>query len=444
MEEQQKYSIPYDFEPTWYMLEVLKHPARFQVLDWHRKARKTSLAINQLIRWAVAVPGTYWYISPSYSNAKRTVWDDLYMLPKYVPEWSNGNSTFIKKKETELKIEFLHNGSQIYVLGADRPDLMRGANPKGVILDEFAIMKKEVWDDVIQPIMRANPHAWAWFLFTPRGKNHAFEMYQRGQDPKHPEWKSWKLDVYHSGIMNADQIENARQTMSPASFNQELMGEFLEGEGSVFRGIREAATAVPESPKEGKSYVMGVDLAKLQDFTVIAVYDRHTNKQVYQDRFHHLDWNYQKAKIREISRHYNGAQVVMDGTGIGDPIVDDMLRSGIPVTSVKLTNQSKMELIEKLSIWIEQKKVSFIPLEETIFEFDNYGYEMTKTGKVSYSAPNGMNDDIVIAHALAVSELFPVNRNDVRTTTSPIRQALIKRMNPIGTFEEQYSEWESN
>jgi hypothetical protein len=318
---------------------------------------------------------------------------------------------------------------------------MRGANPKGVILDEYAIMKKEVWDDVVQPIMRINPDAWCWFLFTPRGKNHAFDIFQRGMMSDSREWKSWKLNVYESGVMSAEQIENAKRDMSPASFNQEFMGEFLEGEGSVFRSVRGAATAQPESPQAGSRYVMGVDLAKLQDYTVIAVYDRHTNKQVYQDRFHQLDWNYQKAKIREISRHYNGAQVIIDGTGLGDPLVDDLLRSGVPVESVKLTQQSKMELIEKLSIWIEQRKIAFIPLEETIFEFDNYGYEMSKNGRVSYSAPNGMHDDIVIAHALAVKELFPVNNQDTRSTQSPIRKALISRMNPRGTFEEDYSEW---
>jgi hypothetical protein len=439
-------TIPYNFVPEWYMLEVFQDPHRFQVLNWHRKAKKTTIAINQLIRWAATKKGTYWYIAPSYSNAKRVIWDDPYMLSQYVPDWNNPNSTFIRRKETELKVDFLQSGGSLYVIGADRFDLIRGGNPQGVVLDEFAIMKPEVWDEVIQPVMRSNPSAWCWFLFTPKGKNHAWRLSQLGRT-EHPEWKYWELPVTKSGVYTQEQIDFARNDMPTAAFNQELMCEFLEGEGSVFRNIRGAGTATPQTPKHGARYVMGVDLGRLQDFTVIAVYDIESNKQVYQDRFHQIDWGYQKTKIREISRHYNNALVVMDATGLGDPIVDDLLRANVPIKPVTLTSNNKKELIEKLSLYLEQKKIEFIPLEETLFEFDNFGYEMTKTGRVQYGAPSGLHDDIVIAHALAVSELFAKAYIPIEAPRNRIKEAFTKavqKMQRGENFDTLLSEWENN
>lgn len=383
------------------MIPVLNDSHRFQVLNWHRKARKTTLAINQLIRWAASVPAVFWYVGPSYGNAKRVVWDDPQMFAKHIPDWNEPDSNFIKKKETELRVDFKQSGGQLYVFGSDRPDLMRGPNPMGVVLDEYSVQRPEVWNDVIQPIMRANADAWCWFLFTPQGKNHAFDVYQFGQRGD-SEWKSWKLPVTESGIYAPDQIENAKRDMPDHTFNQELMCEFIEGEGSVFRGVRDVAKAQPAEPALNHMYVMGVDVAKVQDYTVITVYDRMTNSQVYQDRFQTLEWPFQKSRIKSVSDHYNRAVVYMDATGLGDPLVDDLVRSGVPVEPYKFTNESKKELVEKLSIFIDQRRIRILNMPDTLFEFDNFSYEMSSTGKITYGARDGFHDDIVMAHALAV------------------------------------------
>jgi len=349
------------------------------------------------------------------------------MFPNYIPTWSDPKSTFIKRKETELKIDFLHSGGQIYVFGADRPDLMRGPNPMGVVLDEYSVMKPEVWESVVQPVMRANPKAWCWFLFTPRGKNHAHTAYQRGLRGD-DEWKSWMLKADESGIYDPKQLENARRDMTEAFFQQELMCAFLEGEGSVFRGVRGVTTSKPEKPIIGRMYVMAVDLGRVQDYTVIVVYDRKTNRQVYQDRFKTIEWPFQKKRIVATARHYNNALVMLDVTGLGDPVADDLIRSGVAVEPFQLTNQSKKDIIEKLSIWIEQRRFKMLSLEETLFEFDNYSYVMLPSGRVRYEAPVGFHDDIVIAQALAVWALQPITVPVKPKEVSKIRAAYLDQV----------------
>lgn len=415
-----------------HQIEVLNDPTRFKVLVWHRRARKTYTSIMELTRWCLAVKGVYWHIFPTYAEGKNAIWRDPNMLFSIIPEHS-----ILKKNEQELVVYF-KNGSILQIKGADKPDTLRGAGPIGMVLDEFATMKAEAWD-VVEPILRANK-GWAWFVGTPKGKNHLYQKYLQGLG-KNSEWKSWLLKASTSGIIPHDQLEESRKTaISQAFYNQEWECEFLEGVGSVFRNVRDVMTATPQKAKDDGLYVMGVDLAKVQDYTVIAVYDRRTNQQVYQDRFQTLEWPYQKKKILSISKMYNNALTIIDATGLGDPISDDLIRAGVPVTPYKITSQTKKELIEKLSIWIDQHKLAMIPIEETIFELDNFSYELGSTGHIRYGAPPGLHDDIVIAHALAVSELQPLSKKEPVGEPTRIQQEFRRRLtNYENTID--YSEW---
>jgi hypothetical protein len=375
--------------------------------------------------------GVYWYIFPTYREAKDAIWRDPNMLGRIAPE-----ELILKKNDSEL-VMYFKNGSLMQLKGSDDYDSLRGPNPVGVVLDEYATMKPETWG-VIEPILRANG-GWCWFIGTPKGKNHFHQMYIRGQEG-HPEWKSFLLKASTSGIIPADQLEESKHSMSQALFNQEWQCDFLEGEGSVFRRVRECCNATPQKPIVGHYYVMGVDLAKHTDYTVITVYDRSNNSQVYQDRFQTIEWPFQKKRIKSISEHYNKALSIIDASGIGDPIVDDLLRDGVNVEPFKFTETSKKELIEKLSIYIEQGKIKMLPIEETVNELENFSYEIGLTGRVRYGAPQGFNDDIVISHALAVWSLNPIRKVIKEVELSPVqiafRQAQIK-------YEQQEGEqWE--
>lgn len=132
-------TFPYNWTPEKHQLPILQNRARFKVLVWHRKAHKTTLAWNELLRWANAVKGTYWYVAPFLGQAKKIVWQDPEMGAKYCPPeiWDKRNSS-------ESYITF-PNGSIIYMMGANDPQGLRGPNPRGVVLDEYDDMKPETW-----------------------------------------------------------------------------------------------------------------------------------------------------------------------------------------------------------------------------------------------------------------------------------------------------------
>ena len=393
------------------------NPERFKTIVWHRRARKTTTAIYELVKQAFMRVGVYWHIFPTYSEAKDAVWRDPHMIFSFIPP-----NMIAKRNDSELVLTFV-NGSVLQLMGADNPDTLRGSGPVGVVLDEFATMKYEAWQ-VIEPILRAND-GWAWFIGTPKGKNHLWEFYQRGLQG-HKEWKSFYLTAEHSGIFQPKQLEETKKSMTQKMYSQEMMCDWLENEGTVFRSVREAMTSKVESPKDGHLYVIGADLAKVTDFTVLTVYDRIRNNQVYQEKFQTIEWPFQKAKISALSKHYNNALVTIDATGLGDPIADDLTRQGIAINPFKITEQTKKELIEKLSIWIEQKKCTLLPLHETLEEFDNFSYEIGPTGKIRYQAREGFHDDIVISHALAVNGLQPIVKEQITAEDTRLHQHFIR------------------
>lgn len=340
---------------------------------------------------------------------------------------------FIDRVNEQELIVYFKNGSVLQLKGADEPDSLRGAGPYGIVLDEFATMKFEAWQ-VIEPILRANG-GWAWFIGTPKGRNHLYSMYLRGQEGHH-EWKSYLLPASKSGVIPSDQLAESQLTSTADTYSQEYECAFLEGEGQVFRGVKQIMKGEPRNPELGHLYTMGVDLAKSQDWTVIRVYDTTDNCLVYSDRFQHLDWPFQKAKIKAVADHFNHALVALDATGIGDPIADDLIRSNVSVEPIKITQLVKKELIEKLSIWIEQKKFTLFYQEYALFEYENFSYERGPTGATRYGAPSGYHDDVVLADALAIRMLTPVIRDEDRREATPIQ---IARARAERKYDEQYN-----
>ncbi len=180
---------------------LFESPQRFKTLIWHRKARKTTTAIYQMVRQAHRRVGVYYHVFPTYGEAKDSIWRDPAMLARNVPE-----SLIAKKNETELVIYF-KNGSVYQLKGSDQPDALRGPNPMGVIFDEYDTQNAAAWG-IIEPVIRAND-GWAWFIGTPRGRQKLYDLYNRGQEG-HKEWGSWLLKASQSGIIDAEQLQEAR------------------------------------------------------------------------------------------------------------------------------------------------------------------------------------------------------------------------------------------
>jgi hypothetical protein len=315
------------------------------------------------------------------------------MLQKYLPE-----AMVVRKNETELYVEF-KNGSILSIHGADNPDSLRGIDFRGVVLDEWAFISPMVWEEIIRPIVAQSKDRWAMFIFTPNGRNHAYEYWVKQKENK--EWGRYQLDVDQSGIIPQEELVKIKAEIPQRVYAQEFMCVFGDDASGVFKGVDQCINGQYEPKRPNYSYVTGVDLAKHEDYTVIMTLCRETRQFVSFRRFNHLEWSVQKeAIIDEVAKY--GSMCVVDATGVGDPIAEDLARSGINIKPFKITGQNKKELIDRLAVSIEQRLITFPNNETLVEELKSYAYFMSDAGNIKFGVPEGMHDDCVISMALAV------------------------------------------
>lgn len=224
---------------------------RFIILEWHRRAHKTTLAINLLIRECCKYPKSkYVYIAPTQVWAREVVWDDPTMLWDALPDKAEMGW---KPNEQKMLIKFA-NGSILKMGGSDKPDALRGIDADGVVLDEFFLHKSETWTQIFRPII-AGPkksghrERWAMFLYTPKGDNHSTQMFnvaaciesiaELPDDGKtaecKPGWFASRLSAEKSEIIDRDELdlmlqEVADGTLTQAEYDQEMLCKRLTQE----------------------------------------------------------------------------------------------------------------------------------------------------------------------------------------------------------------------
>lgn len=294
----------------------------------------------------------------------------------------------------------LHNGSYIDFGSAERPELMEGFGYSRCVLNEGGIIFKKagLWDNVLFPMIK---QAKTRIIGTPKGNNKFKDLYHSNPH--------YSFNCFDSPFWSDKEIEAAKKAMTQEAFNQEMLAQFIEGAGAVFRNINECIGGVLLDKPQGGRYVLAADLAKHQDFTVIMVGDTLTNQVVYFDRFNQIDWGLQKARISEAYNKFKCAEGIIDATGVGDSVFDDLLNMGLNVEGFKFTSPSKQELVSNLSVAMDNLEIKYPSIPELIDELTLYAYEQRADGRFKYSAPEGFHDDTVMALAL-LNKLFHVKK----------------------------------
>jgi Terminase RNaseH-like domain len=204
-------------------------------------------------------------------------------------------------------------------------------------------------------------------------------------------------------------IEEERSRLPERVFLQEYGAQFIEGSGAVFRNVRDVARGDWQDPQPYQTYHGGLDLAKVEDFSVLAVLN--TDRQVmFVDRFHRVDWSVQVNRVLGTTQRFNRCPVLVDSTGAGEPIYESLKKAGIWADAYPFTQKSKAALVDNLSLCFEQRLITLPKPElwpEGIEELEAFEYSVTDSGNVKTSAPHGMHDDCVIALALAAWPLRP-------------------------------------
>ena len=234
---------------------------RFSVIIAHRRWGKTTMTINHLIKCAVQADkesrARFGYVAQLYNQAKAVAWDYLKHFTRPIPG--------IKANESELWVEF-PNAARIRLFGVDNYDALRGLYFDGVVLDEISQMKPQVWGEIIRPAL-ADRKGFAIFIGTPKGRNFLYDIYH--QALRADDWFSTILRADQTGVLDEEEIEKARQTMSEAQFLQEFMCDFSSSGEDVFIKLDLILEATKRNLQE-KEYswapkILGVDPARFGD-----------------------------------------------------------------------------------------------------------------------------------------------------------------------------------
>lgn len=442
--------------------EIYDNRKRFNVLDLGRRTGKTKLLCDLLVETATAgFPAGYF--APSYKYLLDG-WRDIKAMVEHMPG--------IKPNETEKRIEFpgggviecwsLDNegagdGKKTYKAG-------RGRKYKRVVIDEAALVPalEDVFNYAIRPTLM-DLKGDAWIGSTPNGKGAFYRFFQRGTIGSHiydPSWISWQMPTSANPHIPAEEIEDFRRDYPEHVFKQEILAEFLEDSGQVFRNI--SACTKPKYNVVDQFnqvlekgiwqneltpyhvYVIAWDLAKKEDFSVMGVIDCTTKQLVHMDRSNGVPYLQQIPRLIALADKFQPVEIVVEENGnpallellaqtrfrkrgvnpnapVWNPeLTEGMLEeqimmaeaayrrmvdasdtpeyhlSPLPVTPFVATNASKEEAIQALVLAFERQDIS-IPNEGVLLgELEEFGMQKSQAGNFKYSAPVGSHDDTVM------------------------------------------------
>ena len=233
--------------------EVWEDDTRFKIVAAGRRTGKSRLAAWMLIVNALqAEKGHVFYVAPTQGQARDIMWQTLLELGNPVISGSHINNLQIK----------LVNGATISLKGADRPETMRGVSLKFLVLDEYADMKPEVFEQILRPAL-ADQKGCAMFIGTPMGRNHFYELYKYGELGDDKTYKTWHFTSYDNPILDSEEIDVAKKSMSSYAFRQEFMASF-EARGSEMC-TEDWIKVSEDEPDEGGDYYIAVDLAGFEE-----------------------------------------------------------------------------------------------------------------------------------------------------------------------------------
>ena len=205
--------------------QVFADPTRFKVIAAGRRCGKSRLAATTLLLEGLKCPAgsAVLYVAPTNGQARQIIWNVLMELGRDVIAGSHINNQDIT----------LINGAVIYVRGADRPDTLRGVSLTYAVLDEVADIKPEAWEQVIRASL-SDKKGRGMFIGTPKGRNWFYDLFQLGEDGADKDWKSWHFTTKDNPLIDPDEIESAKKTLSSFAFKQEYMASFSNAGSDIF------------------------------------------------------------------------------------------------------------------------------------------------------------------------------------------------------------------
>lgn len=362
-------------------------PERYAVVEASTKAGKTTGCIVWLTEQAMAGKAGqhFWWIAPVYPQVMVAFRRLKLAMPREL----------YRAHEGELTIT-LANGAVIAFKSGEKPDNLYGEDVYAAVIDEATRLREESWHAIRSTLTKTRGPC--RIIGNVKGrKNWAYQLARKAEagEPGHHYAKLTAHDAVAAGILEADEVEDARRQLPEAVFRELYLADPSDDDGNPFGIQAIRACLAPISTADPVAWAW--DLAKSVDWTVGIALD----KAGHVCRFHRFQKPWRETKATIVAET-GTVRALVDSTGVGDPVLEDLQRQGgANFEGFKFSAGSKQQLMEGLAVAIQEQSIRF-PDGPIVSELEAFEYEYTRTG-VRYSGPQGMHDDCVAALALAAS-----------------------------------------
>ncbi len=239
---QQQLARWYKLNPVDIQLDLVADKTRFIVVPAGRRSGKTERAKRKIVKECMRNPGELYFLAaPTYQQVKKIFWEDIKKMAL--------SSLLVRKPSESNLIVYFNNGTELHLIGLDKPSRIEGIPWAGGIIDEAAYIKEEAWVNSIAPALDtfdpSKPHrskAWCWIIGKPDGLNWYYRAYNYATTHNDPEWAGYTWPS--SLVLDDETIDAAKRRMSPKQFRQEYEASFETASGKIYEdyGIENTTT----------------------------------------------------------------------------------------------------------------------------------------------------------------------------------------------------------
>ena len=293
-------------------------PARHRVVVAGRRSGKTFMSLYEMLDVFKYPNRNVSYVGLTYGSAERIMWRFLKQELDHL-----GWSQYCNINNSKLRIE-AENGSQITLAGTDNYNALRGSFNHLLVLDEGAYLNQEAWEKVLYSTL-TDTRGRALFCTTPAGRNWVYDLYQAINEKDSrlkKNWMTYQFSSGEAGFIDAEELENMKDTMDEMTYRQEVLAEFVSTSDIVYHAYDPAkncryADSFEQELIDNQDYklVAGMDFNKDKMMMVIGVHDKKNNKLHIFDEIANLP--YTEDVIQEYRNRYNSRLLTVypDATG---------------------------------------------------------------------------------------------------------------------------------
>jgi hypothetical protein len=366
-------------------------------------------------RGAHLVPAWHaWIVVPTFSQG-RQVWDE--MMSFIPPKDKGGWMTRVARAESfiELVGSPLWNGGfgKIELKSADNPDTLQTTGLDFLWISEAQDISEEAYQKVVPATRSPEVNGKQYVEGIPAMyPDHWFsKMYDHAARQDHRTSRNFLAfkATYLDNPLISDEIRDEIEIDDRAFLPERAWRRMYLAERSTsagfFKNIDQCISGdLIQAPIPGTRYVAGLDLGRRRDFTILFILDQVQRKVIYYNRWDpKYSWPDQRVHITNIFQDWGFHRLIIDSSGVGDVIGEELQNSGLPVEFFTITSENRTPLLDNLAVAMERETVHFPHVDGLVRELRAFQFQRTVRGRWRAEAPSGEHDDHVFALALGLT-----------------------------------------